>query len=364
MPAPADFGTWPRDKQIEYLYSTYGNPEDRARENGISGAFAGPKFRSHNVNTQPWVSEEERQLWAQVNRDSGTWAGNALREAAPAALGLGLAAALGPAVFGGSGAAGSNLGYFANGGTGGLAGLGGGNAGALAASGAITGGAGIGGTIGGALGQYSGLANQVSGVGGGMGWDWGNILEYGVPIIGGLLERDGAKDAASASAAGSAAALAENRRQYDQTRADMLPWMQAGQGALGRLQDPNAFQASPGYNFVRNEGQRGIENSFAARGGAASGNALRALSEFNTGLASQEHGNWWNQQAGLAGVGQAATNSLGAFGANAANNAGGLMQNQANARASGIEGSTNAWSNTLQNLLSTWGRRQQNTMGL
>lgn len=361
MPAPADFGTWPRDKQIEYLYTTYGNPEDRARENGISGAFAGPKFRHHNVNTQPWVSAEERALWAQVNRDGGTFAGNLLREAAPAALAVGLGAALGPAVFGGGApAAGStNLGYFANGGVNGLAGLGGGNAGALAASGAITGGAGVTG--------LGGLANTLGGTGatgGGMGWDWGQLLEYGAPIVGGLLEGEGAKDAARASAAGSAAALAENRRQYDQTRTDMMPWMEAGRGALGRLQDPNAFQASPGYNFVRNEGMRGIENSFAARGGAASGNALRRLAEFNTGLASQEHGNWWNQQAGLAGVGQAATNSLGAFGANAANNAGGLMQNQANARASGIEGNTNAWSNTLQNLLSTWGRRQQNTMGL
>jgi hypothetical protein len=358
MPAPADFGTWPRDKQIEYLYSTYGNPEDRARENGISGAFAGPKFRHHNVNTQPWVSEEERQLWAQVNRDSGTWAGNALREAAPYALAAGLAAAGGTALgLGGAPAAGgTNLGYFANGGANGLAGLGGGNAGALAASGAITGGAGVTG--------LGGLANTLGGTGGGMGWDWGGIIEGGLSLLGGALENDGAKDAARASAAGSAAALAENRRRYDQTRTDMLPWMQAGQGALGRLQDPNAFQQSPGYNFVRNEGMRGIENSFAARGGAASGNALRALSEFNTGLASQEHGNWWNQQAGLAGVGQAATNSLGAFGANAANNAGGFMQNQANARASGIEGSTNAWSNTLQNLLSTWGRKQQNTMGL
>jgi hypothetical protein len=190
-----------------------------------------------------------------------------------------------------------------------------------------------------------------------MGWDWGRVLDYGIPLVGGLLEADGAKDAARASAAGSAAALAENRRQYDTTRQDMLPWLEAGQGALGRLNDPNAFTQSPGYNFVRNEGQRGIENSFAARGGAASGNALRALSEFNTGLASQEHNNWWNQQAGMAGLGQTSAQNLGSFGANAAANAGGFMQNQANERASGIAGQTNAWTNILGNLGSVWGRR-------
>ena len=141
----------------------------------------------------------------------------------------------------------------------------------------------------------------------------------------------------------------------------MMPWIEAGRGALGRLQDPNAFTASPSYNFVRGEGMRGIENSFAARGGAASGNALRAMSEFNAGLASQEHNNWWNQQAGLAGVGQTTAQNLGTFGANAANNAGNLMQNQANARASGIAGQTNAWTNTLQNLLAQLGRRNQQT---
>jgi hypothetical protein len=186
MPTPTDFGTWDRDRQIEYLYSTYGNPEDRARENGISGAFAGPKFRSHNVNTQPWVSEEERQLWSQVNRDSGTFLGNAFREAAPAALALGLAAAGGTALLGqgagaaagagtGTGAAtggigagfGTNaggLGYVTNGGAAGLAGLGGGNAGALAASGAITGGAGaLGGGMLGNLTDNAGRINSLLG---------------------------------------------------------------------------------------------------------------------------------------------------------------------------------------------------------
>lgn len=215
--------------------------------------------------------------------------------------------------------------------------------------GARSGGGNVGGSDGGASGA----------VGGGMGWNWETILDYGIPLVGGLLERDGAKDAARESAAGAAAALAENRRQYDTSRADMMPWLEAGRGALGRLQDPTAFTASPSYNFVRDEGMRGIENSFAARGGAASGNALRRLAEFNAGLASQEHNNWWNQQAGLAGVGQTSAQNLGVLGANSANNAGGLMQQQANARASGIAGSTNALTNLLGNLSSVWSRRNQ-----
>jgi hypothetical protein len=163
-----------------------------------------------------------------------------------------------------------------------------------------------------------------------------------------------ASDAASASAA---AQLAEQQRQFDTAREDLAPWREAGQTALGRLDrtsagDMSAFTASPDYNFRRSEGQRDIGSSFAARGGAASGNALRALSEFNQNLASGEFGQWWNRQAGIAGVGQSAVNSGNALGANYAAATGDIrnnLQNQqaqynwqlANSRASGIA-NTNA----------------------
>jgi hypothetical protein len=153
-----------------------------------------------------------------------------------------------------------------------------------------------------------------------------------------LLGYRAAGQAADASQAGSMAAIAEGARQYDTTRSDLMPWLNEGRNALGRMNDPNAFTASPGYQWARSEGQRDIGNSFAARGGAASGNALRALSEFNTGLAQQDYGNWWNQQAGLAGVGQTTGAQIGQFGANTAANAGNAYQNAGDARASGILG--------------------------
>lgn len=271
----------------------------------------------------------------------------------------GAGAAAGGTTAAGTGTtAGTNLGVFANGGVNGLAGVGAGNAGALAASGGIAGGAGIGGTMAGAFGGLSGLANSVSGAGGNMGWDWGRVLDYGIPLVGGLLEADGAKDAARAEQAGAAAALAENRRQYDTTRQDMMPWLDAGKEALARLNNPiSNFNASPDYQFRRDEGMRGIENSFAARGGAASGNALRALTDFNSNIAANEYGNWWNRNASQAGLGQTTAQNLGSFGANSAANAGNILQNGANARASGITGQTNAWTNILGNLGSVWNRR-------
>lgn len=120
----------------------------------------------------------------------------------------------------------------------------------------------------------------------------------------------------------------------------------AGPGKSG---GPNTagFMASPGYNFVRSEGMRGLEQSAAARGGAFSGNALRALADYNNGLASQEYGNWWNRMAGLAGVGQTSTNQLGQLGQGYANNIGNAAMSAGNARASGIMGAANGWANSI-----------------
>ncbi len=114
---------------------------------------------------------------------------------------------------------------------------------------------------------------------------------------------------------------------------------QAGQGS--GTPNMSAFFESPGYQFRRQEGTRGLERSAAARGGAFSGNALRALAEFNSGLASQEFGNYVNQLAGIAGVGQTATNQTAAYGADHAANAGANARYAGEARASGITDQAN-----------------------
>jgi hypothetical protein len=270
-------------------------------------------------------------------------------------------------------ASGNNLGIFGGGGAGGLAGVGGGNAGALAASGGISGGAGAyggAGAVGGlanSLGAASGGVTGASAAGGGSSMGiWSDLIPVIGQVAGSVIQGQGGKNAAAASAAGDAAAIAEQRRQFDLSRSDQMPWLQAGGAALGRLQDPNAFQASPGYAFTRAEGTRDIGNSFAARGGALSGNALRGLDAYNTGLASNEYNNWWNQQAGLAGVGQTSAQSLGGLGQNSANNVSNLLGQQGNARASGIIDQTNAISGGLNNIsqwYGNWLRNRQNGGG-
>lgn len=117
--------------------------------------------------------------------------------------------------------------------------------------------------------------------------------------------------------------VAEQRRQYDQTRRDYAPWRATGESALARLDNEmksgatTAFTKTPGYDFRLKEGLKATERAASARGRLASGATLKALQERGEGLAAAEYGDWWNRNAGLAGIGQAATNATAQAGQNA-----------------------------------------------
>ncbi len=182
-------------------------------------------------------------------------------------------------------------------------------------------------------------------------------MGIGAAIIGGaLIGGISSRQASKAQQRGGDLAIAEQRRQFDLNRADLAPGREAGTAALGRLGqlqsgDLSDFFTSPGFEFVRDEGLRGIENRFSASGGALSGNALRRLTEFNTGLASQEFGNFFNRDLALAGIGQSAVNTGVAAGAGTSANISNALVGQGNARASGILGVNTALQGTLANFL-------------
>ena len=119
--------------------------------------------------------------------------------------------------------------------------------------------------------------------------------------------------------------------------------------------DMSVFTQSPDYQFRRDEGNRDIGNSFAARGGALSGNALRGITDFNSNLASGEFNNFVQRQLQMAGLGGAATSQ----GVSAASNTGGnvsnLLQAGGNARASGIVDQSNALTGGANDLAGWFG---------
>ena len=233
----------------------------------------------------------------------------------------------------------------------------------------------------------------------------------------GITGKTGAKAAEKAGnlqADSSKYAADISQKQFEQTRKDQMPWLNAGKEALGGLQsyikdspdfndkwggriedayqggqltgglDPSKFQTDPSYQFRKQQGMDGLQSSAAAGGSLLSGAALKSLNEYNSNLASQEYGNAWqrdqtekqnlmntlsgnrsqdyqlfsnedtrqyNQLANMAGVGQTTANSLGTFGAQNAQNQGNAAINGANAQANGLIGSTNAKLGGMSNLL-------------
>jgi hypothetical protein len=187
-------------------------------------------------------------------------------------------------------------------------------------------------------------------------------------VIGASTARSAAKTQAGAAEKASDV----QQQQYEQTRADQAPYREAGYNALANLQRtagnvPAAFkfgagdyQADPGYAFRLSEGQKTLDRQAAARGGLISGGALKAAQRYGQEMGSQEYGNaynraltsyntdvarenqLYNRQAGLAGIGQTATNLVGQAGQNYATNVGNLMTGAGAAQAAGQVGMANA----------------------
>lgn len=185
----------------------------------------------------------------------------------------------------------------------------------------------------------------------------GNMIAPGIggqiagAAAGGLLGSSGSKKAANAQIEGMQQGINYLQGNMDQTRADFQPYQSAGTAALNRLNDPNAFESSPGFTFARDQGLDAIKTQNNALGRLASGNTLAALTQFGTGIAQQDYNNWWNQQNQLAGMGLNATGNLSSLAANSAGNVANLLTGQGAARADGIVGSTNAWGNALTGVM-------------
>ena len=153
------------------------------------------------------------------------------------------------------------------------------------------------------------------------------------------------------------------------------------------MQRASKFETAPGYQFRKEEGQRGVENSAAARGGLLSGAALKAIQKYGQDFASNEYGNWFNQSntdrnyiagqgdasynrfntntsnqynrlAGLSGTGQQATNLVNTAGADYAKLAGKNITDAGNAQAAGTVAQTNLLTGGLTGAFNTFQNNQ------
>lgn len=189
-------------------------------------------------------------------------------------------------------------------------------------------------------------------------------------VIGAVASDRASSRSSRASQQATDATVAEQQRQYDQTREDFAPARALGTAAIADINqlygrgrdgtgtgapDMSRFFQSPDYQFNLSQGQRAIDNSLAARGKALSGAGVKAGARFAQGLASTEFGNYVNRLSSQAGLGQAATGSTAAAGAGAAGNIGAAYmangQNRASAYQQQAAGINNAVVGGVQNYM-------------
>ena len=170
---------------------------------------------------------------------------------------------------------------------------------------------------------------------------WVATAIVGSAVIGAGASIYGAGQAADAQTNASNNSIAAQKAQYQQTRADLLPYQTQGQDASDKLKAANYYtdpikmdqatlEATPGYQFNLTQGLKSTQNSAAARGLGNSGAALKGAAAFATGLADNTYQNQfnnantnntnaYNRLKGLIDTGENAAAQTGAMGANAAN---------------------------------------------
>jgi hypothetical protein len=143
---------------------------------------------------------------------------------------------------------------------------------------------------------------------------------------------------------------AENTVQgmYNQDSPYYQPFIQNGTAAANQATQmaqngftQTQFQQSPGYAFNMQQGLQAINNAQSVRGGALSGGAQRAMSNYGQQNASNEFQNAYgryanniNQLNSIGNQGLQATNSLASLGSNYAAQMGNLQTGMGNSQAS------------------------------
>jgi hypothetical protein len=166
---------------------------------------------------------------------------------------------------------------------------------------------------------------------------WVAAAVVGGTVIGGVasatIGASASKSAASTQAQAAEDAAQLQNDQWNQTQANLKPYMNLGESAINPLiqaigynaiQDPStgqytftkdgssplnqtfsygAFsaptaaqaQSTPGYQFTLNQGLKSTQNSAAARGLGTSGAALKGASTYATGLADSTYNDVYNR---------------------------------------------------------------------
>lgn len=205
----------------------------------------------------------------------------------------------------------------------------------------------------------------------------------GAAVLGAVNSSNAAGDAADAQTQSSAAAIAEQQREFDITQANQQPFINTGTAANAKLSDLLGTSGNttasgygslmqpftqadlnndPVYNsglqFGLNQGTASINQHALQTGNYDSGATLKALTQYANDYGSTKandsynrynttNSQIYNQLAGISGTGQTAVNQVATTGANTANQISTNLTGAGNARAAGIVGGANAWNSAV-----------------
>lgn len=172
---------------------------------------------------------------------------------------------------------------------------------------------------------------------------WGLIAGAAGSILGGVLggrkQAQAAQQASDAQVAMQRESIAEQRRQYDNTRELLNPYVQAGTGALGQQQDLmglNGFakqqsaidnlNKSPFLQSAYRQAENAILQNASATGGLRGGNIQSALADNRMNMLHQAYQGQMQNLGNMVSLGQNAAAGVGNAGMSMANNVSSLNQ--------------------------------------
>jgi len=190
----------------------------------------------------------------------------------------------------------------------------------------------------------------------------------GSAVVGGVMASESADTAAGAQTDASNAQIAESRRQFDEIRTLMEPFVEGGTSAFGQQQamlgisGPEAQQAaidqlnySPFMAESIRQGENAILQNASATGGLRGGNTQAALAQFRPQLLSQAYDRQFQNLGGLASIGQNAAAGVGNAGMQSTAQINSALQQAGAAQAQGALAQGQAWQNTLGGLTTAAG---------
>jgi len=186
------------------------------------------------------------------------------------------------------------------------------------------------------------------------------LLPLGASLLGGALQSRSASKAAQAQQAGAEAGIEEQRRQFDEVRRLLEPYVQAGQPALQAqqallgLQGAEAQQQaiagveqSPLLQALMRQGEEAMLQQASATGGLRGGNLQGALAQFRPQMLQQALEQQYARLGGMTSLGQQSAAGVGTAGMQTGESIAGLLGQQAAAQAGGALGRVAPFTNLL-----------------